>query len=88
MTKLRVSRKASQISILVDHSREGRFVFAFCPLCDHAEEAAAPDNDHATAAASSIAIIRRHLRHKHRVTTAEMETPFSLQPQVATAESG
>jgi len=85
MTRLRVSRQVSQISTLVDHSRKGRFVLAFCPLCDHAEEAPAFDQDHAAAAAASIAIIRQHLRRKHRVAPPEVKITLHLQPPASPA---
>jgi hypothetical protein len=81
MAKLRPSRKAGQISTLVDHSREGRFIFAFCPLCDHAEEAPIHENDMAAAKNSSITIIQQHLRHKHRVEVAPMKITFTVEAE-------
>jgi hypothetical protein len=79
--KLRITRTASIISTLVDHGRDKQFVVAFCPICDHAEEAPARDNDLETAKNSSIAIIRQHLRRKHRVIAPEEKLLPSLQAQ-------
>jgi hypothetical protein len=81
MTKLRPTRTATHIATLVDYSRDRRFVFAFCPLCDHAEESPIFADDVAAAKDSSIAIIRRHLRHKHRVVAFPVEIKFTVKQE-------
>lgn len=88
MAKHRISPEASQISIMVEHSREGRFVRAFCPLCDQVEETPAFDQDHAAAAVTSIAIIRQHLRGKHCVATPAVKITLHLQRRETPASPG
>jgi uncharacterized Zn finger protein (UPF0148 family) len=66
-------RQSFKISTLVDHSREGRFVVAFCPICDHAEEVPAPHGNHAKAANASIENIQRHVRRNHRTAARELK---------------
>jgi hypothetical protein len=55
-----------KIATLVDHEREGRFVFAFCPICDHVEEAGDDGGGREQAASDSVAKIKIHIRRVHR----------------------
>jgi hypothetical protein len=55
-----------KITTLVDHHREGRYVIAFCPLCDHAAEAEDVGGGREQTASVSVAKIEAHLRRIHR----------------------
>jgi hypothetical protein len=59
-----------KITTLVDHGREGRFIFAFCPVCDHAEEAEDTGSGRDQAVSASVAKIEAHLRRIHRKPVA------------------
>jgi hypothetical protein len=54
------------ISTLVDHQRDGRFIVAFCPVCDRMEEVAEAGRSRADATAECIAKIRLHINRAHR----------------------
>jgi hypothetical protein len=54
-----------KIATLVDHQRDGRFVVAFCPICDHAEEAEDGGGGHSQTQSLSIAKIKLHIRNRH-----------------------
>jgi hypothetical protein len=54
-----------KIATLVDHDRDGRFVFAFCPICDHVEEAGDDGGGREQAASDSVAKIKIHIRRVH-----------------------
>jgi len=55
-----------KIATLVDHQREGRFVVAFCPICDHAEEAKDDGGGRGQTESVSIAKIKVHISNRHR----------------------
>ena len=55
-----------RITTLVDYQREGRFIFAFCPVCDHAEEAEDIGGGRDQTASASVAKVEAHLRRAHR----------------------
>jgi hypothetical protein len=55
-----------KIATLVDHQREGRFVIAFCPICDHAEEAEDDGGGRGKTESVSIAKIKVHISYRHR----------------------
>jgi hypothetical protein len=59
-----------KITTLVDHHREGRYVIAFCPLCDHAAEAEDVGGGREQTASVSVAKIEAHLRRIHRKRTS------------------
>ena len=60
------SSTSVKIATLVDHKREGLFVFAFCPICDHAEESRDEGTGRDGAKSSSIAKIQVHISKAHR----------------------
>ena len=62
-----------KIPTLVDHAREGKFVFAFCPICDRVEEAAENGRGREHAAANSIAKIQLHIRKSHPPKTKRIK---------------
>jgi hypothetical protein len=72
-----------KITTLVDHQREGRFVFAFCPLCDHAEEAEDLGGGRDQAASASAAKIEKHLRKYHRGKSFKLKISINPQGQVS-----
>jgi len=55
-----------KISTLVDHHRDGRFVIAFCPICDRTAEAADDGRGREPAAAAAIAKIQIHISKAHQ----------------------
>lgn len=55
-----------KITTLVDFDREGRFIFAFCPVCDHAVESEDTGAGRDRTASASVAKIEAHLRRVHR----------------------
>jgi hypothetical protein len=60
------SASGHKIATLVDHQRDGRVVVAFCPICDHAEEAEDDGGGRSQAESVSIAKIKVHIRYRHR----------------------
>jgi hypothetical protein len=54
-----------RIATLIDREREGRFVIAFCPICDHAEEAEDSGEGQDQAQTASVAKIRLHIQNRH-----------------------
>jgi hypothetical protein len=69
-----------KIATLVDHQRDGRFVVAFCPICDHAEEAEADGGGRGQAESVSIAKIKVHIRYRHRTKPAKVKISVIRQP--------
>jgi hypothetical protein len=70
-----------KIATLVDFHREGRFVIAYCPLCDHAEEAEDVGGGREQTASISVAKIEAHLRRIHRDKTTALKFTFHHRPQ-------
>ena len=62
-----------KISTLVDHSREGKFVIAFCPICDRTAEATENGRGREEAMADSIAKIQLHIRKSHPPKTKRVK---------------
>ena len=62
-----------KISTLVDHSREGKFVIAFCPICDRTAEANENGRGREEATADSIAKIQLHIRKSHPPKTKRVK---------------
>ena len=62
-----------KIATLVDHQREGRFVIAFCPICDHAEEAKDDGGGRGQMESVSIAKIKVHISNRHRARPARVK---------------
>ncbi len=67
------SAPGPKIATLVDHQREGRFVIAFCPICDHAEEAKDDGGGRGQMESISIAKIKVHISNRHRVKPARVK---------------
>jgi len=61
------------IPTLVDHSREGKIVIAFCPICDRVEEASENGRGREYATANSIAKIQLHIRKSHPPKTKRVK---------------
>ena len=56
-----------QVSTLVDQQRDGKFVVAFCPICDWTEQVATVDErSREQVKTASIAKIQVHIRKRHR----------------------
>jgi len=55
-----------KIATLVNRQRDGLLVFAFCPICDHAEEARDQGGGQEQTQSDSIAKIKLHIRKIHR----------------------
>ena len=68
-----LSESRHKIATLVDHKREGRFVIAFCPICDHAEEAEIGREGRDQTEPDSVAKIRVHISNRHRARTATVK---------------
>ena len=68
MSNVQSSRSGleEKITTLVDHDREGRFIFAFCPVCDHAVESEDTGAGRDQTMSASVAKIETHLRRIHR----------------------
>jgi hypothetical protein len=64
-----------EITTLVDHEREGRFVVAFCPICDHAEESEDGGGGREHAQYASVAKIEVHIRKRHRAKADGLRRP-------------
>lgn len=62
-----------KIATLVDHHRDGHFVVAFCPICDHAEEAKDDGEGRSQTESASIAKIKIHIRNRHRAKPARVK---------------
>jgi hypothetical protein len=82
-----VEDSSTEITTLVDHQREGRYVFAFCPICDHAEEARDAGRGRDMALSDSVNKIKAHLRKAHRAKTANLKISVVLRPPVASQSS-
>ncbi|MEI7534501.1 MAG: hypothetical protein WCK57_09035 [Verrucomicrobiae bacterium] len=54
-----------KIATLVDHKRDGRFVIAFCPVCDWTAEATNKGLGAEEAASACIAEVKLHIRRAH-----------------------
>ena len=67
------SAPGPKIATLVDHQREGRFVIAFCPICDHAEEAKDDGGGRGQMESVSIAKIKVHISNRHRTRPARVK---------------
>jgi hypothetical protein len=67
------SEAAHKITTLLDHQREGRFVVAFCPICDHAEEAKDDGGGRGQMESISIAKIKVHISIRHRARPARVK---------------
>jgi hypothetical protein len=70
-----------KIATLVDHQREGRFVVAFCPICDHAEEAEDDGGGREQTASESIAKIKVHIRKRHQAAPARVKISVISRPK-------
>ena len=64
-----------KIPTLIDHAREGKFVIAFCPICDRVEEASENGRGREGATANSIAKIQLHIRKSHPPKTKRVKIP-------------
>jgi hypothetical protein len=64
--QLSETSELGKITTLVDYSRRGRYILAYCPVCDHCEEARVVDDDQHGAEAASIQQVRLHIRRRHR----------------------
>ena len=62
-----------RIATLVDHNREGRFVVAFCPICDHAEEAEDDGSGRDRTESQSVAKIKVHIHNRHRARAMKVK---------------
>jgi hypothetical protein len=65
-----------KIATLVDHQRDGRFVIAFCPICDHAEEAEDDGIERGQTESVSVAKIKVHIRNRHNAKPAKVKISF------------
>ena len=63
----------ANIPTLVDHAREGKFVIAFCPICDRTAEASENGRGREDAMADSIAKIQLHIRKSHPPKTKRVK---------------
>ena len=64
-----------KIATLVDHKRDGRFVIAYCPICDHAEEAEDNGDGRERAQSASVARIEVHIYKRHRAKAIHIKLP-------------
>jgi hypothetical protein len=62
-----------KIATLVDRKREGRFVVAFCPICDHAEEVEDGGGGTEHTKQASMARIRLHIDRRHKRKPARVK---------------
>ena len=62
-----------KIATLVDHERDGRYVIAFCPICDHAEEAKDDGGGRVETESVSIAKIKVHIGSRHSTKAAKVK---------------
>lgn len=69
-TQSRQPVSRDEIATLVDHHRDGRFIFAFCPVCDHAAESEDTGDGREQTASRSVAKIETHLKRIHRKPVA------------------
>jgi len=81
MSHISETGRTARITTLVDFHREGRFVIAFCPLCDHAEEAEDVGGGREQAASVSVSKIEAHLRRIHRNKSAALKITILSPPQ-------
>lgn len=58
-----------EISVTIDHTKEGVYAVAYCPICGHKEES--HDHGHGTAHATLITLnkIRTHITITHKLKT-------------------
>lgn len=75
------SDSAAKIATLVDYQRDGRFVVAFCPICDHAEEAEDEGGGREHTASESIAKIRVHIFKRHHAKPAKVKISVVAKPK-------
>jgi hypothetical protein len=68
------------IATLVDYEREGRFVIAFCPICDHAEEAEDYGGGREQTQSSSIAKIKVHIHKQHHAAPVRVKISIISKP--------
>jgi len=64
---------AHRIATLVDHQRDGRYVVAFCPICDHAEEAEDDGAGRGPTESVSVAKIKVHILNRHQSKPAKVK---------------
>ena len=69
------------IPTLVDHHRDGRFVIAFCPVCDRMAEAPDDGRGREGTAAVCIAEIKLHIRKAHRPKSPRAKVSVVIRPQ-------
>ncbi len=62
-----------EITTLVDHHRDGRFVVAFCPICDHVEEAKDGGQGRNETTSLSVAKIKVHIHKRHPAEAAKVK---------------
>ena len=70
-----------EIPTLVDHHRNGRFVIAFCPICDRMAEAPDDGRGREGTAAVCIAEIKLHIRKAHRQKSPPAKVSAVVRPQ-------
>jgi hypothetical protein len=68
-----------KITTLVTHNRNGRSVIAFCPICDHVEEARDDGVGREQTQTVSVAKIQAHIRRRHRSKAAKAGFPGAAQ---------
>ena len=73
VSQTEVPGSGHKIATLVDHQREGRFIVAFCPICDHAEEAEDDGGGRGQAESVSVAKIKVHIRYRHRAKAEKVK---------------
>jgi len=69
-----------EIPTLVDHHRNGRFVIAFCPVCDRMAEAPDDGRGREGTAAVCIAEIKLHIRKAHRPKSLRAKATDGIRP--------
>ena len=74
---MKTDSSARQITTLLDHDRDGQFIYAYCPVCDHVAETAVLEGDREKAAIAGVDIIRVHLQQRHAPKKILTETSAS-----------
>jgi hypothetical protein len=69
-----------RIATLVDYQRDGHFVVAFCPICDHAEAAKDDGGGRGQTESVSIAKIKVHISNRHQAKAAKVKIPVIQRP--------
>jgi hypothetical protein len=69
-----------RVATLIDRQRDGRFVIAFCPICDHSEEAENGGEDHDQTQAASVAKIRLHIQNRHHPRPSKVKISVIRHP--------